>query len=87
MPTIRQTEERRAFAKAETVYRHHFLCDNNKFTFSAIGLTPADAKRVLEAEIPGTTIDKYDGATVCPCPPLNQRLEHNADLRKFAKGV
>lgn len=86
MPTTRQIEERRAFAQAENVQRHHFMCDGGKFTLSAIGLTKEHALRVIKEEYPKATIDSYVEATHCPCPPLNQRLEHNADLRKFAKG-
>lgn len=78
----RQIEERRAFANAETVRRHHFLCNGGEFTLSAIGLTPAHALKVLMEEYPNAKIEKYQEATYCPCPPLEKRQQYH-EFRPF----
>lgn len=73
----RQIEERRAFANAENVVRHHFLCNGGKFTLSAIGLTKDHALKVIREEYPSATIDKYLDTTHCPCPPLEKRQSYH----------
>ncbi len=77
----RKTHERIAFETQRTVYRYHFLCDDNT-TFSAIAATEKGAFCVLNAERPGMMAD-FTERTECPCPSLDVRRK-NYGLRAQA---
>ena len=71
----RSKQQALAYWTCHSVYRWHFICNGNEFSFSAIAPSQEAALQVLEAEYPGTHA-KFDGCTTVPCHTLEVRRAH-----------